>query len=78
MAAGTALVFLWLYAGGLVGIGHTLPDPIGFQSALRDLIPRCEKHGSLLTRRWREKDSNHRSRGRRPAAAWCVGEMGCL
>jgi hypothetical protein len=29
MAAGTALVFLGLYAGGLVGIGHTLPDPIG-------------------------------------------------
>jgi hypothetical protein len=27
--------------------------------------------GSQRTRRWREKDSNHRSRGGRPAASWC-------
>src|SRR5438552_3615756 len=27
--------------------------------------------GSLMTHRWREPDSNHRSRERRPASSWC-------
>jgi hypothetical protein len=55
----------------LVNPNNSIPEPLmqNLQDAAR--APPAGEIGSQRTRRWREPDSNHRFRGRRPTSSWC-------
>jgi hypothetical protein len=55
----------------LTRVDRCIADPSNGELPSRSWRHQARVHGSLRTRRWREQDSNHRFRGRRPASSWC-------